>query len=108
VAALQCARDFCKEKRLQRLAMVRLGAGLDRVNWKWTQQKILEVFEDFDITLAVYLRPRREVSLREQPAPDLRSDDHFPLLGGTGRRTVGAERQSPDLRPGRKVDACNG
>jgi hypothetical protein len=108
VAALQCARDFCKEKRLQRLAMVRLGAGLDRVNWKWTQQKILEVFEDLDITLAVYLRPRREVSLREQPAPDLRSDDHFPLLGGRGRRTVGAERQSPDLRPGRKVDACNG
>jgi hypothetical protein len=112
VAALNSARDFCKERRLQRLAMVRLGAGLDRVNWKWTQQKILEIFEDLDITLAVYVRPRRggsqHVSLQEQSTPDLGDEGHFPLLGGRGRRTVGAERQLSDLRPGRLVDACGG
>jgi hypothetical protein len=117
VTALQSIRDYCRDKGVGRIAMVRLGAGLDRVHWRWTQQKLLEIFEGLDVVLAVYIRPRRwrrrETELQLQPPPSLDDLRHFPPPGGRGRRrgrgaVAGAERHVTGLRPGQVADACDG
>ena len=38
---------------IKRLAMPRLGCGLDRLDWIAVQKLIVEIFEDVDIAMAV-------------------------------------------------------
>jgi hypothetical protein len=61
VEALMQMKEYCVQNDVKRLALVRVASVTDKVHWRWTQRKILEIFEDVDITLALYLqkRPRR-------------------------------------------------
>ncbi|CAB3388714.1 Hypothetical predicted protein [Cloeon dipterum] len=59
-SAISSLRNFCEEKSIKRLALVRIASKTDRVHWRWTQQRLLEAFKDQDIVLAVYLQvPQR-------------------------------------------------
>jgi hypothetical protein len=59
-ASLGALRDFCVAEEIRSLALVKLGASLEKLNWKFTQQELLDVFADvpWDMTLVVYRRPR--------------------------------------------------
>jgi hypothetical protein len=61
VDALAKLKEYCIEKDIKRLALVRIAANTERVHWRWTQRKLLEIFKDVEITLAVYLHnpPRK-------------------------------------------------
>jgi hypothetical protein len=61
VDCLAHLKDFCVERGIRRLALVRIASQTEKVHWRWTQMKILEIFADIDITLVVYLqrRPKR-------------------------------------------------
>jgi hypothetical protein len=58
VVALEALRLYCGRKDIRRLALVRLGATFERVHWRWTQRKLLDVFADLDIHLVVYMSDR--------------------------------------------------
>jgi hypothetical protein len=63
---------------------------LDRVNWRWTQRKLLEIFAGVDIELVVYLgdrQSRRPAARRQQPPGS--------QPGTRQRPTSGASRQPP-------------
>jgi hypothetical protein len=60
VKALESLKIFCVQKQLKRIALVRVASQTDRVHWRWTQRKLLDVFADLDIELAVYLQARRK------------------------------------------------
>jgi hypothetical protein len=101
-------REYCLAKDITRLAMVRVGAGLDRVNWRWTQAKLLDMFADLDIELVVYLRPRRRLrvaSVLQEPVPRL-SD--FPALLVTPEDANDDGELPAGLHGGTVADACDG
>jgi hypothetical protein len=54
--SIESLKAFCVQNKIQRLALVRIGSRTDRVHWRWTQRKILDVFSDVDIDLVVYLQ----------------------------------------------------
>jgi hypothetical protein len=118
VTALRNLRDYCEKMRIRRLALPRVGSNLDRVNWRWTQRKLLEIFEDLDIELVVYLgdrRPRqarRTSSVAGQPPtlkqplpPDVSSRTDFPALKDPEKRPEGLQA---GLHKGEGADACGG
>jgi O-acetyl-ADP-ribose deacetylase (regulator of RNase III) len=117
VTALDNLRGYCVDKKIRRLALPRVGSNLDRVNWRWTQRKLLEVFEDVDIELVVYLGvrpPRRPAGRRPPPAaaeqqrpPDARSERDYPALGER-KRPKQQTRIPTGLLRGAGVDACGG
>jgi hypothetical protein len=87
VRAIESLKAFCVRHRLRRLALVRIGSQTDRVHWRWTQRKILEVFADVDIELVVYLQPysdprKRSRKFHRTPGtPEMRFDEgDFPDL----------------------------
>jgi hypothetical protein len=121
VTALRNLRDYCDKMRIRRLALPRVGSNLDRVNWRWTQRKLLEVFEDLDIELIVYLgdrRPRQArrtspaddaPSTRLQPlVPDGSSRTDFPPLEKPPERAMRPEGRQAGLHKGKGADACGG
>jgi hypothetical protein len=61
VDALAKLKEYCIQNDIKRLALVRIAANTERVHWRWTQRKLLEIFDDVEITLAVYLHnpPRK-------------------------------------------------
>lgn len=62
VCALEKMRNHCAEHSVKRLAMPRIGCGLDRLEWRDVKPKIEEVFSDLDISITVY--NYNQVSLR--------------------------------------------
>ncbi|CAB3372574.1 Hypothetical predicted protein [Cloeon dipterum] len=54
VVAMESLKKFCVENNIKRIAMERFFANHERVNWRWTQQKMLEIFADTEILLAIY------------------------------------------------------
>jgi hypothetical protein len=61
VDCLARLKDFCVERGIKRLALVRIASNTEKVHWRWTQAKLLEIFADVDITLFIYLQkqPKR-------------------------------------------------
>jgi len=114
VTALRNLRDYCDKMRIRRLALPRVGSNLDRVNWRWTQRKLLEIFADLDIELVVYLgdrRPRRaqRTSVDGQPRPpDVSSRTDFPALPAPEERAIRPEGRQAGLHKGEGADACGG
>jgi hypothetical protein len=121
VTALRNLRDYCEKMHIRRLALPRVGSNLDRVNWRWTQRKLLEVFEDLDIELVVFLGDRRPRPARRSPpadgrppalqqplAPDGSSRTDFPSLGEPKERAVRPEGRQAGLHKGDGADACGG
>jgi hypothetical protein len=121
VTALRNLRDYCDKMHIRQLALPRVGSNLDRVNWRWTQQKLLEVFEDLDIELVVYLGDRRPRQARraspgdvqppalKQPVPpDVSSRTDFPSLKEPHERALRPEGRQAGLHKGDGADACGG
>jgi len=114
VTALRNLRDYCAKMHIRRLALPRVGSNLDRVNWRWTQRKLLEVFADMDIELVVYLgdrRPRRaqRTSVEGQPRPpDMSSRTDFPALPAATERAIRPDGRQAGLHKGEGADTCGG
>jgi hypothetical protein len=118
-AALQSLRDYCEHMHIRRLALPRVGSNLDRVHWRWTQQKLLEAFEDLDIELVVYLGDRRPRQARRTPPvngqppalkqpPDGSSRTEFPPLKDPKERAMRPVGRQAGLHKGDGADACGG
>ncbi|XP_059472290.1 uncharacterized protein LOC132194803 [Neocloeon triangulifer] len=73
VAALTALHDKMREQKLQKIAITKLGAGLDGIPWKFTKQKLREIFADDDVTLVVHYLPRREELQRAPSSPTNRT-----------------------------------
>ena len=45
---------ICKEKEINKIAMPKIGCGLDRLQWGKVSQMIKDVFKDMDIEIRIY------------------------------------------------------
>jgi hypothetical protein len=54
VSALVAIKDKISERGLRRVALTKLGSGLDNINWKFTRQKLKEIFIDIEVELVFY------------------------------------------------------
>lgn len=52
-AALEDMKDVCEEDAITKVAMPRIGCGLDRLNWDDVRPMIEEIFADMDIEILV-------------------------------------------------------
>jgi hypothetical protein len=61
VHCLGSLKEFCVLRGIKRLALPRIASNTERVHWRWTQKKLLEIFADVEITLVIYLQkqPKR-------------------------------------------------
>ncbi|XP_078663241.1 ADP-ribose glycohydrolase OARD1-like [Branchiostoma floridae x Branchiostoma belcheri] len=53
-SSLQAMRAHCEQHQVSRLAMPRIGCGLDRLQWDRVSQMLQSIFSDTDITITVY------------------------------------------------------
>lgn len=51
--ALYSMRDVVLEHDIKELALPKIGAGLDRLEWEQTEKDILEIFKDIDVKITV-------------------------------------------------------
>jgi hypothetical protein len=106
VDALAKLKEYCVLHDIKRLALVRVASNTERVHWRWTQSKLLEIFSDLDITLVIYLhKPPKKFfhKTTSSPADALEVTDPRtgPLLENAAERLadlVTAERN--DLHKG--------
>jgi hypothetical protein len=47
-------RDWTEELHIKKLAMPRIGCGLDKLDWNTVEEIIEEVFEGADIEIVIY------------------------------------------------------
>jgi len=52
--SLACMRTHCEWHGVRRLAMPRIGCGLDKLNWTDVSQLLDEIFLDSDISVTVF------------------------------------------------------
>ena len=52
--SLQCTRAHCQQHGVTRLAMPRIGCGLDKLNWTDVSQLLDEIFVSSGISVTVY------------------------------------------------------
>jgi len=91
VDALASLKEYCVLHDIKRLALVRIASNTERVHWRWTQMKLLEIFSDLDISLVIYLhKPPRKFFHKTTSSPadveeatDTRTG---PLLGNAAER----------------------
>lgn len=48
-------RDYCEEYDIKKIAMPRIGAGLDKLDWEQVKEVIEDVFEDTEMEITVYV-----------------------------------------------------
>ena len=53
-ASLRVMRELCLQNGVRRLAMPRIGCGLDRLNWDQVSQLIRRIFQDDEIEITIY------------------------------------------------------
>ena len=53
-ASLRRMRDLCTQHHVRRLAMPRIGCGLDQLEWNQVSQLIQQIFKDDDIEITIY------------------------------------------------------
>lgn len=51
--ALECMRDEMEALGVTKLAMPKIGCGLDRLSWNEVYEMICEVFEDIDVEILI-------------------------------------------------------
>lgn len=51
--ALEGMREIAEEKMIEKIAMPRIGCGLDRLEWNQVREMIEEIFDDMDIEILV-------------------------------------------------------
>jgi hypothetical protein len=70
VDALAKLKEYCVSNNIKRLALVRIASNTERVHWRWTQMKLLEIFSDIDISLVIYLhKPPRKFFHKTTSSP---------------------------------------
>ena len=58
VFALSDMKKICTEFDIKKIAMPRIGCGLDKLKWKDVKTAILTVFDNTDIEIVVYTLPK--------------------------------------------------
>jgi O-acetyl-ADP-ribose deacetylase (regulator of RNase III) len=53
-SSLRAMRELCIEKNVRRLAMPRIGCGLDKLDWDKVSELIQRVFHNDDIEITIY------------------------------------------------------
>ena len=54
--ALEDMKKICKTKEIKKIAMPKIGCGLDRLEWNKVKQIILDTFEDTDIEIVICIK----------------------------------------------------
>lgn len=52
--SLEDMKRQCVSLRIKKVAMPRIGCGLDQCNWEYVKQIIFDVFKDTDVEITVY------------------------------------------------------
>ena len=52
-SALKKMREICEEKNIKKVAMPKIGSGIDRLDWDRVREIIQEIFDDLDIEIIV-------------------------------------------------------
>jgi O-acetyl-ADP-ribose deacetylase (regulator of RNase III) len=47
-------KEHCEEHTVKKLAMPRIGCGLDRLDWNKVRDMIKEIFKDMKVELTIY------------------------------------------------------
>ena len=53
-SSLRAMRDLCLKNDIHRLAMPRIGCGLDKLNWDAVSRLIQMIFTNDDIEITIY------------------------------------------------------
>jgi hypothetical protein len=70
VDALAKLKEYCVLHDIKRLALVRIASNTERVHWRWTQMKLLEIFSDLEINLVIYLhKPPKKIFHKTTSTP---------------------------------------
>ena len=56
LSALYDMKELCKKNNITKLAMPRIGCGLDRLNWSEVKQQIIYCFQDTEIEILVCIK----------------------------------------------------
>lgn len=49
-------KELCKKNRISKLAMPKIGCGLDKLSWEDVKQQIMHCFQDTDIEILVCIK----------------------------------------------------
>lgn len=49
-------KELCKKNGISKLAMPKIGCGLDKLNWEDVKQQIMRCFQDTDIEILVCIK----------------------------------------------------
>jgi O-acetyl-ADP-ribose deacetylase (regulator of RNase III) len=52
--SLEAMKQHCEEHDVKKLAMPRIGCGLDRLDWNKVREMIKQTFEETNIELTIY------------------------------------------------------
>ena len=53
-SSLEAMRKLCEDQQIRRLAMPRIGCGLDRLSWEKVAPMIREIFAELDMEIEIY------------------------------------------------------
>jgi len=53
-SSLEKMKNICLEKQIKKVAMPKIGCGLDKLNWHHVKKTLNDVFKDVDIEINVY------------------------------------------------------
>ncbi|KAE8742457.1 hypothetical protein FOCC_FOCC012012 [Frankliniella occidentalis] len=71
-------RDLCDEFGVKRLAMPRIGCGLDGLQWPVVYEMVKEVFSHCDMEVTIYSIPDRKPMIQKSMTPNLqRTQENF-------------------------------
>ena len=52
--SLEKMKTICLEKGIKKVAMPKIGSGLDKLNWNKVEQQIADLFKDTDLEIHLY------------------------------------------------------
>ena len=58
--ALESLRFIVKYRKIRKVAMVKIGCGLDRLTWSKVKRIILDVFKDVDVKIIVIKKVKKQ------------------------------------------------
>jgi hypothetical protein len=100
VDALAKLKEYCVLHDIKRLALVRIASNTERVHWRWTQMKLLEIFSDIDIKLVIYLhKPPRKFFHKTTSSP---AESEEATDTRTGPLLVDAAQKLADFEAGER------
>jgi O-acetyl-ADP-ribose deacetylase (regulator of RNase III) len=65
-SALRHLRELCRRKWLTKLAMPRIGCGIDGLQWSKVKRLIRKVFDNTKISVRIYTLPSQSITYRGQ------------------------------------------